>query len=802
MPLKLLPVLATLLVMLSLPVAARAQGGVALEVSAGFDGYHARYSPGASIPTPVRVTLTNRSAGFTARVEVVGQLNRGQQVIHFVDVELPQNSSKIVTMYPVYQGFTGAAKVTVRSGDRIVAERQITLKPVDVVDLEAKLYGVLSTEPSLPPLAGENDAVANLTAAELPDRADALRALSALIVDNFDTGTLSEAQREALRDWVRLGGTLIIAGGANGAQAAAGLGDLVPVSVGGSRNARELSELADLAKVNAAPASGGGLANGRPVSGADVLAGTADEPLVVTRRLGVGSVAWLAWSPSTPPFRDWEGTAPLIRKLTATAPPPSLGGRLEGWSVNTLLQSVAGLQLPPTALVAGFLLLYSLILGPGLYFFLRRRDRKELAWILLPALTIFFSVLAYSSSFLIRSTGTVLRTLEVVDTYADTETERVTTYAGIFSPNRRSYDVGMPAEYTISGGPNADFGDPTAPAQTDVEYRVEASGNQTVIRDLSVDIYSFRTWTGTHVSEGQRPVLEARLTGDGRSVDGEVTNRSDAPVEDVYVYMSGMWSDVGTLGPGETRKLSGTSADIFAEVMAGPMDGGPEGSQARMQLLQSVTSGHDPTTGAPLNVVAPNEALVMGWQKRAAEEIRVLNARAQSSGERLIILHSPYELKSGQIRTNLEPRGSPLRDSDGVMEIEYTVPQGLVPESLSVTIQPFVGGVAEPGMMPPVEAGPATPVSDGGAQPPDGPPSSVIHIPETGSTVERIDIWNPDKSEYEAVRMEQDAYPPTGTIGDAARYVAKDGTVKLRVTNKDGTAESTWFRVEVDGRKD
>ncbi len=232
------------------------------------------------------------------------------------------------------------------------------------------------------------------------------------------------------------------------------------------------------------------------------------------------------------------------------------------------------------------------------------------------------------------------------------------------------------------------------------------------------------------------------------------------------------------------------------------MDGGTEGSQARMQLLQSVTNGHDPATGAPLNVVAPNEALVMGWQKSAAEEIRLLNARAQSSGERLIILHSPYELKSGQIRTSLEPKGSPLRDSDGSMEIEYTLPEGLVAESLSVTIQPFGSGVGEPGMVPPVKAVPPMPDPAGGAQPPASPSGSVIHIPETGSTVESIDIWNPDRREFETVRMEQDAYPPTGTIGDAARYVAKDGTVKLRVTNKDGTAESTWFRVEVDGRKD
>ncbi|TMC09408.1 MAG: hypothetical protein E6J29_13855 [Chloroflexi bacterium] len=63
--------------------------------------------------------------------------------------------------------------------------------------------------PSARPLS-----VVNLTPPDFPGSAIQLSGLSAVVIDNFDTSTLSQAQVQALQQYVGLGGSLVLGGGA------------------------------------------------------------------------------------------------------------------------------------------------------------------------------------------------------------------------------------------------------------------------------------------------------------------------------------------------------------------------------------------------------------------------------------------------------------------------------------------------------------------------------------------------------------------------------------------------------------
>jgi hypothetical protein len=63
----------------------------------------------------------------------------------------------------------------------------------------------------------------------IPDNSDALRAIDVLALTDVDTGNLTLTQRQAIADWVRQGGHLVVTGGPNWQKTQAGVTALLPL---------------------------------------------------------------------------------------------------------------------------------------------------------------------------------------------------------------------------------------------------------------------------------------------------------------------------------------------------------------------------------------------------------------------------------------------------------------------------------------------------------------------------------------------------------------------------------------------
>ena len=69
----------------------------------------------------------------------------------------------------------------------------------------------------------EDAQVAFLELADLPDSASGWTALDVLILNDVDTGRMSDAQKIALEGWIHGGGQLVVTGGASWQQNSAGV---------------------------------------------------------------------------------------------------------------------------------------------------------------------------------------------------------------------------------------------------------------------------------------------------------------------------------------------------------------------------------------------------------------------------------------------------------------------------------------------------------------------------------------------------------------------------------------------------
>ncbi|MEJ7654477.1 MAG: hypothetical protein WKH64_14685 [Chloroflexia bacterium] len=336
-------------------------------------------------------------------------------------------------------------------------------------------------------------------------------------------------------------------------------------------------------------------------------------------------------------------------------------------------------------IVAGFLVVY-VVIGPMLYIVLRRTDRREAAWALVPAITLVFTFAAYGANFLIRGTGVSLRTLEVAETFDDGGATQVRTYAALFSPGRREYDVSMPTQYQpmgklstddFGGNPNA-----AAPSTGRPVYRVE-SGRNTVLRGLSADVYSFTTWKTSHVESSPQTALSAEITGNGTTLDGAVVNRSSGPIEDVVVINNGAVGRLGALQPGQSQAIG--KMEPFDGMW---QDASSGAGRQRMELVRTFLYPSSGATASGENIqgLDADEVLIIGWQKLSEQPMRVLGADVGVNAERMVVAHTSYTLRSGVVNIALLPQNVQYNDSDRSVTMRFRAPTDVTITGAAITV--------------------------------------------------------------------------------------------------------------------
>ncbi|HEX8834534.1 MAG TPA: hypothetical protein VF719_10055, partial [Abditibacteriaceae bacterium] len=445
-----------------------------------------------------RLTLQLTSSGGP-----VGQRQRA--IVAHADVDLPTNARKRVWLYGRADGvewdgavvrFAARGLKTLEApfglestdiGTRVVVtvgdageklsylsgfkdRRLSNLKELQAENPDGANYG------NMPQPANAQGYVRPLGASHemVPDRWIGLEAADAVVLQDFAHTSLTPPQVAALRGYVAGGGTLVVPAGANWQRLAQSpLADLWPVTPTGSGSATT-TETAEIVRryVTGNRLSGADRLGGAPVvltrgplrPGAQKWAGVGATPLLASRAAGAGAVLWLAMDPTKPPFIGWSGHSALWVELFDHGPrtvrlesvdsslrlgfqPNAYRYNLNGagsdatGSILQVIKALPQLQMPPTSVIAWFLSLYVFILVPVNYFVLRYFDRRELAWITVPAIAVAFSVMSYGAARSIKGTELLARHVNIVQGDGSGGLARADSMLWIRSPRKASYRV-------------------------------------------------------------------------------------------------------------------------------------------------------------------------------------------------------------------------------------------------------------------------------------------------------------------------------------------------------------------------
>jgi hypothetical protein len=383
-------------------------------------------SPSLNGALPLRIELRNRSGNMQGVVSVV-QNDFQRQREYLYPIELPAGARKQLIACPILTGYSTDVVVRfVARGVSVETRPNLTPRGEEdslVVGIGDAIGGLqflrtLKTRPRFrvgytytygsPSGSKGTYEVAYCRPELFPPTAIACSGVSVMVL-GAGAERMSGEQWQALLDWVRLGGTLIVPGGAGALYLQhPALRPLLPVQVQG------LGELPSLAAIGTfagqeAPLGKATVTMSQPAPGGEVLLQQGGVPLLVRRPYGLGAVLFMAFSPWDQPMRGYNGNPAFWQKLLEYVPdlppsyyittlfqfqtgsPPAMGW---GWSPSMPASSAEfQVRLPETELILGLLLVYFVLVVPVNYFVLRRLRLLDWAWLTAPLIAVLFVLL-------------------------------------------------------------------------------------------------------------------------------------------------------------------------------------------------------------------------------------------------------------------------------------------------------------------------------------------------------------------------------------------------------------------------
>ncbi len=554
-------------------------GAPTLQVNAGFGAY---FRNGAWIP--LYVTLRNSGSDFSGTLETgnrAGPIWQGTLTMipastYQQPVTVPHGIQKQVVLYLPITSQESTTSISVElldSQGKVVQSQNVSLNQLFP---ENVFVGLLSEQTNgfqsllnvaLPNQSGSVK-VQFLNAQTMPTMSPVLANFDLVILDSFNTSSLTREQLRALHLWVQQGGTLIEIGGTHWRQTLGSLpADLLPVSVLGTSDLPAGTHL--LPGGVPLTASSGiatsdtiqapiAVSTATPRAGARTILSAGAAPLLVQAESGQGFIYYLSYDPTLEPIVDWPGASALWRGLIIR----SLGEQLLTANFSAGLSPgipyyLAKLQhllltnpTPVPWLLLVFFFGYLAILWPVRWLIIRRTKQRQWSWRIILSAILFFSLLSYAVAFYQERASIFSNSLSIIQLDQSGSSAHSTTYLGVYVPfvsAESEVQVHLPGGMLVQ--PFIDS------AQQHEQVTITAAPDGTQVKASTSAIRLLDAFQAEQDISKRGGILSHLVLAQG-ALTGTVTNTLPTALSDAYLLMPRSIVRIGNLAQGQTRHVT------------------------------------------------------------------------------------------------------------------------------------------------------------------------------------------------------------------------------------------------------
>ena len=536
-------------------------------------------TPAANGAFPIAVQLESRRGNYQGVLSVsLGGFSDRREYLYPID--LPAGSRKVVVATPIVNRYGDVAIIRFEARG-VGVEMRLPIDRVLDVDQLAVVVGdaigglqVLRQVRGIAnpfhidfrtnrPMRGVYE-VAYCAPELFPEQAIALSGAQ-MIVLTSGAERLRAEQWAALRQWVMLGGTLVVSGGAGAVYLQApALRDLLPVAPQGTREVAQLAALGRWLQ-HRPPAGRATITQARLTTGVALLQ-QEGLPLIAVRPYGLGAVVFLAFSPLERPLSDYDARVRFWQAVVdaTTGYPPSFniaalqagqsGYSRDPWSGQMSASFDAEIDPPSVLMIIVLLSAYFVLVVPINYWTLKRLRALDWAWLTTPLIALLFVGVLWRLAGDLYRKSLSSKVQTVLMAHAGSADAYAVNGALFFFPRAGVFDLQFDQSDMVEVGVGDDWG--MGFGQSSVIRTIE--GEPKRVDGYRVSNLSFQWFRYTRTVQLQGQVEGSlRLTQrDGKWVlSGTLRNRLPYELRAVQILTPHGVAEIDSLGARDTQTL-------------------------------------------------------------------------------------------------------------------------------------------------------------------------------------------------------------------------------------------------------
>lgn len=561
---KLLGIMVMICTLISImPVVSEAEENdlIKMDVAYGIEGNFK-----GSIGIPINVRLENNGEDINGEVEVRVPTNMPNTYDAFaseinlaskekrtvsIPINLPENSSKV--------------SVVLKQGEKILKENTVILSRGRINEADM-FMGVLTDD-----FNGLSIRYLDFTDSNDKDKGDQrinkadsvqlsldylksnsknISSLDVIIINNYNMSNLQKEQCENLSEWIDNGGILIIGSGENASKTVGNISkEFMDVDFNGTKNINNYT-VANLS-----------------IKDASIALKEGEEPLIYKLDKGKGKIYVSTFdlgnqniAPKDNIIKTWKDL--LKDDFLSEFKNAHRNGNYVPYQIEELSSNVPTGDIFKIKKLIIVFLIYALTVGIIIYFVMKKLNKRELLWGIIPIIAIGFSIFLYLIGSNTRINDIVLNQINIIQ--ADKSgTSDVIGYLGISSKYKNDLKVQEPSGTKLQNYSNNRYYDRDQTANNNFTKL----STKTVYREND-SYYDFKDLPALDMKKfgisGHKeivPKIEANLNYDSKNLKGSINNTLGYDIKKLLVVSA---NNVWDLGEVKANEKSDANIDKFS----------------------------------------------------------------------------------------------------------------------------------------------------------------------------------------------------------------------------------------------
>jgi hypothetical protein len=551
-----------------------------VSVKAGYDDTIRIYSK-----CPIYIEIENKGKDFRGEIQVHLIVGYSEKENYALPFEIPEGSKKEFLMsIPIFTA-SKDLEIKIVEDNKVLFSKKHQFKKI--IPPESPVMGILTNEanelgslkdirlsekiaaeqngflmPKVPPKGTAFDGVKRSTEIieldenNLPENEGLLKTVDFIIISDYDTSVLTEAQKTAVSDWVSQGNILVIGTGENARKVYSGLDEsLKPFKINGQKRIQMPEDFANFTERTVLEEemyiSTGNVENG------DIIIGDEDTPLAVNYKYGNGNIIVLAFDPTTRPISNWDYSKDMWERLLEyNRQADSVHSNNYTYGYPRYLNNIFEEETFPFTFLYIIILVYILLVGPVLYWILKHKDKRDYSWLIIPLFAFLFVGIIYMGGYNTRYKSAVINNYSVIRLDAESEKVNINSFFTIYNNKRGTLKIEYPSEYNFEIYTNRYYADNYY--SQDLIYNVVSKisfGEQE-----THEIYNKPLWDSVEAradvfKEYEEKILFQDLLIKDDKIFVKLVNNTSVELEDCYVIVDGLYVSIGNINPKSEKDL-------------------------------------------------------------------------------------------------------------------------------------------------------------------------------------------------------------------------------------------------------